>query len=235
MKTQINAIIVEDEPHNLELLVQLIEEYCPSVIIQNTAHSVKEAISKIQGNLPDILFLDIELPDGNGFEVLENLPNRNFSTIFITGYDKYAVKAIKYAAYDYLLKPLSIDELQTVIKKYKEDKLNEDSSNNKIFITDHDRYRIIDCMNVFYLETQDNYTYIHLGDQKVLSSYSIGKFENSLPEYMFRCHRSFIVNVHYIQSVSRGAGGEIKMKNGRSIPVAYRRKSTLLETLKKYT
>lgn len=235
METTINAFIVEDEPHNLELLTQLIEQYCPSVTVVATAKSVKEAVAKIQDTSPDVLFLDIELPDGTGFEVLEKLPERSFATVFTTGYDKYAIKAIKYAAYDYLLKPLSIDALQAVVEKYKQEKNLVSSSNDKIFVTDHDRYRIIDCMNVHYLEAQESYTFIHLEDNKILSSYSLGKFEESLPGYLYRCHRSYLVNVHHIETVSRGSGGDIHMKNGSTIPVAFRRKSGLIDTLKQFT
>lgn len=231
---KINAIVIEDEPNNLELLINLLEEYCPTVEVMATAGTVKNAVVKLRANNPDLVFLDIELPDGNGFEVLEKIPTRNFTTVFTTGYDQYAVKAIKYAAYDYLLKPLSIDDLQAVIEKYKEDKLQDSIPNDKIFVTDHEKYRIIDCMNVHYLEAQDNYTFIHLQKDKILSSYTIGKYEESLPDYIFRSHRSFLVNVHHIKNISRGSGGEIHMKNGAVVPVAYRRKSSLLDAIKKY-
>lgn len=235
METITSAIIVEDEKHNLSLLLKLLDQYCPGVEVKSTASSVKDGVMEINKHQPDIVFLDIELPDGTGFDLLHEINHRSFATIFTTGYDKYAIKAIKYAAFDYLLKPLSITELRSVIQKYDEDRLKDIDLDNKIFITDNEKYRIIDCMNVLYLEAHDNYTFIHLIDNKILSSYSLRKFEESLPDFFFRSHKSYIVNLKLIRSVSRGSGGEIKLKNDTSLPIAFRRKSELLEKLKIYS
>ena len=235
METKIKAVIVEDEPNNLKLLVKLLDLYCDEVEVTGTAQSIKEGLSVLNKQHPDILFLDIELPDGKGFDLLHQVPHRNFEVIFTTGYDEHAIKAIKYAAFDYLLKPLSIESLQNVVRKYKEERADSKTPIYRIFVTDNEHYRMIDSMNIFFIEAKDNYTFVHLNDNKILTSSPLKKYEENLPEFFFRTHKSYLVNVKHVQSVSRGTGGEVVLSNNKSIPVAVRRKAELMERLKDFS
>ncbi|MGH2645161.1 MAG: LytR/AlgR family response regulator transcription factor, partial [Chitinophagaceae bacterium] len=178
MKT-IKAVIAEDEPRNVDILKTILEDHCDNVEVVGTANSVKKAVDVIKETEPDVLFLDIEMPPHKGFEVLEKFPEVSFDVIFITAHEEYALQAIKFAALDYLLKPINIDEVKAALKKVKprtKGQTNElaailkeylkdkEQSFSKIVIPSNDGYNVIDLDNIVYCEACDSYTKIHTNE-----------------------------------------------------------------------
>lgn len=247
----IRAIIIEDEINNRELLHHMITEYVADVDIIDFAVNVNEGILSIEKHNPDLIFLDIEMPGGNGFDVLKHFTNPNFKVIFVTGYDHYAIKAIKHAAIDYLLKPINLAELKEAITKIKLIEISHTAniefikkhitSGNEelthLLISNYNTNDIVIIKEIIYIETQDRYTIFHLTEnRKKVSSLGINFFETLLnPSTFFRIHRSVVVNCDMVQSLSKGRSPEITMAGGEMLQVAYRRKSEFIARLDKST
>lgn len=242
----INALIVDDEPKNIRILRGLLHESCPDVRIIGEAISAETAIPLIADTQPDLVFLDIEMPHGNAFDLLDKIMPINFEIIFITAFDAYTLKAFKYSALDYLLKPVSIDELKTAIAKAKErikDKniniqlqnllfnINKpNSSLQKIALPNNDGLVFIQLSEIIRFEAKGGYTYVHGNDnQKFVSSRIIKEYEEILPaDLFFRIHNSHIINLNYVKKYHKGRGGLIEMSDNALIEVATRRKEEFL-------
>lgn len=249
MAQKINSIIVDDEPGNVITLRELLRHYCPDVnVIGTAADSVKgfESISKLN---PDLVFLDIEMPYGNAFDLLDQLSPVKFEVIFITAFDNYAVKAFKYAALDYILKPVSIEELKLAVNKVKK-RLDEKienvrvttllnnlkaagSQNSKIGLATDNGFLLEEVHNILYLEASGSYTFVFTRENKKYTiAKSLKEFEEVLPEPFFcRIHHSYIINMAGIKKYSKGRGGMVEMVNGTCIDVAVRKKELFLERL----
>ncbi len=241
------AVIVEDEDRSRKLLENLLAKYCPQIKIVGHAETVAEAVAVIGQQQPDLVFLDVELPDGTGFRVLDQLSNLDFDIIFVTAYEHYALKAIKRAALDYLLKPLDIDDLVAAVGKLPPKNANTPKTldrqsaivsgyvNNQrdksilalpttdglVFIQDSD---IITC------QSDSNYTHLTmLNNRKFLVSRTLNDIEEMLSEEVFcRVHHSFIVNLKHVRRYFKGKGGYLEMSDGSTVEVSSRKKQDFL-------
>lgn len=232
----IKSIIIDDERNSRQLLEALIHRYCPNVQLLGQANSVSDAVRLINERKPNLIFLDIEMPGGDGFELLKQFNKASFLTCFVTGYDNYAVKAIKYGAFDYLLKPVDIKELQQTISKA-ESALSTNQSNDlsdNIIIQEGDRYWVLEADQIIHITAEGNYSIVHtLEGKKIISSTSLNNYESILEENSFyRCHKSHIININMIRAFELTRTGKIKMKNNKLIPLAARRKNGFTELIK---
>lgn len=242
----IKAIIVDDEPRNIRILKKLLEEFCPEVIIGGEAESAEAAINLIRTSHPDIVFLDIEMPFGNAFDLLDKLMPVNFQVIFVTAFDNYALKAFRYYALDYLLKPVDIEELKAAVKKavdrVKEKNMSQaldvfiqtmkptKNSLQKIGLPTNDGLIFTNIEDIVRCEASGSYTIIYLQDkQKFIVSKSLKEYEDLLPEDNFcRIHHSHIVNLAYVKKYFKGRGGYIEMNDSTTIEVATRKRDEFL-------
>jgi two-component system, LytTR family, response regulator len=244
----ITATIVDDEPDCCESLVMLLERYCPEVKVLDICYAAETAIQSIKEQEPQILFLDIEMPFMNGFEMLEKLGSINFELIFTTSYDQYAIKAIRFSALDYLLKPVDREELQKAVQKAAQrnqhplsqqlDLLIQKLKNpiiaiNKIAIPTMEGFQLIAVESIISCESQGNYTHLFLKDKrKVIASRNLKDTEEMLEDYPFiRVHHSHIVNINEVEKYIKGEGGYLMMSDGSSINVSKSRKELLLKKL----
>lgn len=242
------AIIIDDEEKGRFSLRQKLTDYCQQIRIVAEAENGKEGIEMIQAHQPKVVFLDIEMPVMNGFEMLVQLPEKKFHIIFTTAYDHYAIKAIKFAAFDYLLKPIDIEELKSTVERLlpveEPEQTNERLDTlhknllskpflNKIAIPTHEGLLFYDINNIVHLEAQSNYTTIHFSDKtKLMASRTLKEFEEILPEHIFfRTHNSHLINMNYIKRYIRGDGGQVEMTNGANIIVSRSRKEDFLKVI----
>ena len=238
----LNAIIVEDEIISQDILKDYLHKYCPQVRIVAIADNVPKAVTAIQKHPCDILFLDVEMPFGNAFDVLDQVGDKPFETVFVTAYQQYAIDALNAHAAYYLLKPISIEELikavdyvQSIITQ--EAQLQEQvnlpkpqSVEGKITIGTQDGFEILNINQIIYCKADDNYTEIYLPDSKKLVSKTLKHFEDLLNEYGFaRIHKSYLVNVHHIKKYRKGKGGSVCLSNDVELMVAPGRKKGLLD------
>lgn len=248
-QNEINVIIIDDEPNGVETLSLLLSDYHDDINILATARNIKEAkrlISLYKSQL-DLIFLDIQMPGGDGFALLNQLTDISFSIVFTTAYDQYAMKAIKYAALDYLLKPIDHEELSDTLMRFRKNKMVVNAEQINLIQQQSDRRRTITRLaiptqfdiifipldEINYLESDNNYTSVYLLDgSKVVSSKNLGHYEELLnPEQFFRIHNSYIVNVKCIKRFVKGRTGMIELNSGKQLEVSLRRKPALLELL----
>jgi len=244
----LKAIIVDDEPYCCEILAAMLESDCPDVRVMNICNNGTDAIIAIQQTSPDIVFLDVEMPKMNGFEMLEQLPSINFHLIFTTSYDQYALKAIRFSAIDYLLKPIDREELKRAIEKVKDrfqipipqqleillQKFKQPLKPvNKIALPTMEGLQMIPIDTIISCESDDNYTNLKLKNgKKLLVTRSLKEIEESLEQHSFiRVHRSYLVNLNEIEKYIKGEGGYLVMSDGTSIDVARNKKEVLLRKL----
>ena len=242
----INAIIIDDESHCLVTLSMLLDEYCPEVKILEQCNSAKKGLEAIEKHKPHLVFLDIEMPTMNGFEMLEHVNQLNFSIIFTTSYDQYAIKAIRFSALDYLLKPVDPKELESAVKKVHRQQLpmaeqfhmllkhvnGKGFQFNKIAVPTVEGFELIPADQVIYLEANDNYTHIFLKNKtKIIASRILKDVEEQLVDFSFfiRVHHSYMVNLNEVIKYIRGEGGYLVMSDGSTVNVSRSRKDALLK------
>ncbi len=242
------AVIIDDEAKGRLALKEKLRAYCSNVQLVAEAANGKEGIVAIEKHHPQVIFLDIEMPGMNGFEMLNNLPDKNFHIIFTTAYDQYAIKAIKYAAFDYLLKPIDIEELKLAIAKISLQPANQTKTQidllqqnithpkkmlNKLAIPSLEGLLFYDINDIVYLEANSNYTHIHfISSPKVLASKTLKDFEELLPDStFFRPHHSYIINLNFIKRYIKGDGGQIELQNGIYVDVSRRKKEEFLKAI----
>jgi len=253
MTRLIKALIVEDEPSGAEALEHLLEKFCPEVELLGIAHTADEAQKKIDLLKPDLLFLDIEMPGRNGFDLLQSYKGAlPFQFIITTAFDHYAMKAIRASAVDYLLKPVDAEELCEAVmraqkrlsKKQNEssDTLNllldsvgrgPDAPLKRIAVHQHDGILFIDAAEIVHLDADSNYTHIHLNSgKKITSSRTLKEYEELLRMNNFmRVHNAHIANLSYVDKYVKGDGGMLVMRNGSQLDVARSRKNEVLKAL----
>lgn len=244
----LTATLVDDEPYCCETLSILLERYCPEIKILNTCYSAADALNSIALSRPDILFLDIEMPKMNGFEMLEKLPEINFALIFTTSYDQYALRAIRFSAIDYLLKPVIREELQSAVQKAVTrfqvtmpqqveilmQKLRQPALRmSKVAIPTMEGLRMIAADAIISCGADGNYTVLHLRNkEKITASRTLKEIEEVLEEYSFaRVHHSWLVNLNEIEKYIKGEGGYLVMSDSSVIDVSRSRKESLLKKL----
>ncbi len=232
----IRSFIVDDEIQNIENLTYLLKKHCPEIEVVGTSMQVKDAISSIQKLDPELLFLDIRLNQETGFDLLQQLTDYEIEVIFITAYDEYGVQAIKYAALDYLLKPLDSTELnhavQKAIRKLSYKKQNEQlrfliqelssSKAKKIALPMQQEIRYVEINSIVRCEASNNYTQLFLSNgEKILMAKTLKEYADMLPPAdFFRTHQSHLVNRHYIKSWLKEDGGLLLLTDGSTIPVS---------------
>jgi two-component system LytT family response regulator len=244
----ITAIIIDDETKGRLALRKKLQNYCPEVSILAEAADGIEAIPLIEKHQPQLIFLDIEMPRMNGFEMLNAIKEKSFHIIFTTAYDQYAIKAIKYAAFDYLLKPVDVDELKMAVERIsclntsqtgkqvemlQQNIFHPKKLMHKIAIPTLEGLLFFDINNIVHLEANSNYTVIFFTDKtKITASKTLKEFEEMLPEdVFFRPHHSHIINLSFIKRYIRGDGGQIELQNGTYIDVSRRKKEEFLKAI----
>jgi two-component system, LytTR family, response regulator len=245
----ITAIIIDDEPKGRLALHQKLQTYCPEVAVVAQAEDGSEALILIEKYRPQLIFLDIEMPKMNGFEMLNAIAEKDFHIIFTTAYDQYAIKAIKFAAFDYLLKPVDIEELRQAVFKIKDKETHQTKQQvellqqnsmrfakkqlNKLAIPTLEGLLFYDLKDIVHLEATSNYTIIYFTDNsKIIASKTLKEFDELLPEdTFFRTHHSHIINLTFIKRYIRGNGGQIELQNGTLIEVSRRKKEAFLQAI----
>ena len=244
----LDAILIDDELNGRIALKQKLQDYCPTVRVVAEAENGREGIEMIHKHHPQLVFLDIEMPEMDGFAMLSNIVEKKFHLVFTTAYDQYAIKAIKYAAFDYLLKPIDIDELVATIQRLAGEpvpdvtgkKLETLEQNlltrpflNKIAVPTTEGLLFFDISHILHLEAQSNYTMLYFDDHsKLLASRTLKDFEDILPtDTFFRIHNSHMINLNFIKKYIRGDGGQVEMTNGDSILVSRRKKDEFLKII----
>lgn len=240
------AVIIDDESHCLITLSVLLKENCPEVHLLQQCSSAKKGIEAIDKFQPDLVFIDIEMPIMNGFEMLEQFPKINFAVIFVTSYDQYAIKAIRFSALDYLLKPVDPNELMSAVKKIHQkihiptaeqfqmllDQLRESGSRyNKIAVPTYEGFELIPADQLLYCEANDNYTHLFLKNKtKIVACRTLKDVEEQLQNFNFfiRVHHSYVVNLNEVTKYIRGEGGQLIMSNGNLVNVSRSRKDSLM-------
>ena len=243
---KLTAIIVEDEETSRQILKNYLNKYCPNVIILGEAENIEEALILIRNNNLDLVFLDVEMPYGNAFDLLDKVGDINFETVFVTAYNHYAIEALNAHASYYLMKPISIDELIKAVDyvteiKTKENALQDEilvpktnTVNGKITIPQQNGFEVLNTSDILYCKADDNYTQIYLNNnKKKLISKTLKYFEEALNGASFaRIHKSYLVNVNEVVKYMKGKGGSVVLSNGKEITVSASKKSNLLSYFK---
>ena len=243
---KLRSIIVEDEETSRAILKNYINKYCPNVEVLGEAANVEEALVLIRNTQLDLVFLDVEMPYGNAFDLLDRVGDIDFETVFVTAYNHYAIDALNAHASYYLMKPISIDELIKAVDyvteiKTKEDALQDqvlvpktNSVKGKITIPQQDGFEILETAEILYCKADDNYTEIYLNNnKKKLVSKTLKYFEEALSNSSFaRVHKSYLVNVNEVKKYVKGKGGSVVLSNGKEIMVSASKKSDLLSYFK---
>jgi two-component system LytT family response regulator len=243
----IKALIIDDEKSSRDTLRGFLDNYCEEIEIIDEAESAEQGIEQIKKLKPNLIFLDIELPLGSGFDLLEACKHSNFEVIFTTAHDQYALRAIKVCALDYLLKPISATDLKTAVAKISQrgftgttkpqvgafveniSNLNKQLSN--IVLPTLDGFLVVKISDIIRCEADKNYTFfIFTKDKKVLVSKTLKEFEELLQDMDFiRIHQSHLINASHVQRYIKGSGGYVKMSDDSIIEVSRRKKELLME------
>ena len=248
MSKNIKAILIDDEMTSLQNLKQKLEEFCKQVTVVAATQKPEEAIPLIRNLKPDVLFLDIEMPKMSGFRMLEELGDYNAEIIFTTAYNHYAIDAMRISAFDYLVKPVAIEELENAVHRLAEKKamhtqerlhVLKDSINeakcqeNKIAVPVSDGFEFIVIKNILRIESSSSYSRIFFVEGKsFLVTKLLKDFEDILTPYQFfRVHNSHLINLNYIKKYLRGVGGQVLMDNGDLIDVSRRKKDEFISML----
>ncbi|MFT5168941.1 MAG: two-component system LytT family response regulator [Saprospiraceae bacterium] len=242
----IKAIIIDDIPQAIELLKGDLENYCPDVEVIGDAPSVVAGTKLLKQLKPDIVFLDIELQDGTGFDILEILGDIPFKIIFTTASDEHAIKAFRFSAIDYLLKPINPEELQEAVAKFKDskgdskesidlllDNVKERKGPRKLALHTLDKIQVAEINEIVRCESSGNYTTFYFADkQKILVTRTLKEYEKLLEEYGFiRVHQSHLINGNHIKEYIKTEGGYLVMKDGSHVSVSIRKKPMLVKLL----
>ncbi len=247
----LKVLIVDDELHAREMLHTALSICCVETEVIGTAETVEEAVEKANSLKPDVILLDINLPDGSGFDVLEKVHDKKISVIFVTAYDEFAVKAFKFSAVDYIVKPVDIDELETSIERAKNTKETNDlgrklkvlidnmnnagSEEKKIVLKTMESIHIVRVSEITHCVSDQNYTAFHLTKgRQFLVSRTIKEFEEILTPYgFFRTHQSHLINMNRISRFNKTDGGALVMEDNTNIPVSKRKRHELFEIFEK--
>jgi len=240
------AVIVDDEPDARDALRLALERYCPEIEIIASSENPEDGLEQIKKQKPDLLFLDVDMPGMSGFDVLNQLTESNMNVIFVTAHDKYAIKAIRFSALDYLLKPVDAEDLQRAVKRavekrnHGENKIkvksfldnvrSQQERLGKLSVPTMEGLLFLDIHEIVYCKADDNYTEIILNNkEKIVVSKTLKDVEEMLEGYsFFRIHQSYLINLKFMQRYVKGDGGYVVMKDGASLDVSRRKKEEFL-------
>jgi len=242
----LRTIIIDDEEHMRETLLDMLREHCPEVKVIGQAQGVKSGVNAVQEHHPDLIFLDIKMGDGTGFDLLEKIGPDECKIIFVTAYDEYALKAFKYSALDYLLKPVHTAELKKAVEKAGQQVQHElktqfntltnnlstdDPSQKKIILKTAENIHLVKVSDIACCEADGKYSlFFPLHGEKIMVSNSLKYYQDILTEAGFyRIHKSYLVNLEHVERFEKAEGGAVILDNGMKIPVASRKRQELLE------
>jgi two-component system LytT family response regulator len=242
----IKAVLIDDEKHNLDNLRELLRLYCPQVTVLDTALNAEDGKSLILKHQPQIVFLDIQMPGRSGFDLLQGISNYGFEVIFVTAHDQYAIQAMRFAAVDYLLKPIDIKELQSAVERATNQlrlkaqnrqlenlidllKSQQNKDEQRIALNTLKETRFIKTNDIVRCESSNNYTTFFLGDgESLLVCKPIYEYQEILKEYGFiRCHQSHLVNKKFIKSWKKEHGDYLLLNNGVEVPISRNKKESV--------
>lgn len=252
MANSFKVFVVDDEFQSGSLLCKLLTEHFPNLIITGQASNVKEAFEGIKKFKPDLVFLDIEMRGETGFDLLHKIEHRDFQIIFVTAHDEYALKAFRFNAIDYLLKPIILSEMKEAVgraikylparnfasneqlENLVKDIYNPKRVHDKIAIPTSEGFVLVPLQEIVYCHANGNYTEFHLTNKtQILSSYTLKQYHNLLVEQnFFRAHRSYLINLAYVKMYRRGDGGTVIMQDGSEIEISKQNKETFLQFFK---
>ena len=250
MSNQLKAVIVEDEEASRETLKNYLEKYCPDVKLMAMAESINQGLVEIEKHKPDVVFLDIEMPYGNAFDLLEKLDDINFEIVFVTAYSNYAIQALNMSAAYYLLKPVDIDELVNAVEKIKENKDNDKeafhtkvlmenikSAHNqlhKIVLPQMDGFEVVQVKDIVRCEAADNFTkFFMMNGKSYMICRTLKFFDELLSEFDFvRVHKSHLVNIKHVVQYKKGKTGMAKMVDDSYVDISTSKKEAFLERFK---
>jgi len=243
------AVLIDDEKNALEILEWQLQTYCPQVQIASTCNTAQKGITAIQQNQPQLVFLDIEMPLRNGFEVLQEFPNAAFEVIFTTAYNQFALKAFRFAAFDYLLKPIDADDLVNAVRRYERKLLQSnfkeqldilmkqynqpDILPEKISFATQQAIHFLKPETIVYCESDSNYTTLFFTDNtKLVVSKTLKDVEETLVHYHFlRIHHSYLINLKEVCRYVKTEGGAIEMSNSAHLPISRQKKDQVMQLL----
>jgi two-component system, LytTR family, response regulator len=248
MSSGIRTLIVDDEPDAVNFIASIIGEYCPRLEIIGTAHSAKEGVKIILEHSPDLVFLDVEMPQGSGFDLLYQFPEKTFEVIFITAFNHYAIKAIKFSAVDYILKPININEFRDAVEKVIHKRTTVDNRNIsysnllenlrspqpcKLAIPTSEGMEYLKTTGIIRIEADRSYSWFFLeGKRKILVSRNLKEYQELLGEQkFFRPHNSHLINLEHVKKYIRHEGGIIEMDDGSQVPLSRPRKDFFLAAM----
>lgn len=251
MNTELRAVIIEDEPKGRENLKQSIATHCPDIQIVGEADTIERGMVLLTNPEiePDVAFLDIDLPDGLVFQLLDQLQPINFEIIFVTGHNQYAITACEYSSIGYILKPMEAAKLKEAVHRIRprsenqfdrrwkmfKDHINNPNAFSKMSIAALDGIYFVNIRDIVRFEAEDNYTHIFLQDgQRITASKTIKSYEDMLSPYNFyRVHKRHVINMNYMKMFVKGDGGYLIMDDGMKIEVSRRRRPAFMEHMKR--
>jgi two-component system LytT family response regulator len=243
------ALIIDDEKRTRDLIARMIESFNVDVATYPLGENVKSGIEQINELQPDVVFLDVQMPDGTGFDVLKNVEYKDFEVIFITAHEEFAIKAIKFSALDYLLKPIDPEELRaalaraldSVVHKKAEGQFEalehniQPSHKRKLVLKTQESVHVVDLENIIRCEADRNYTQFYLsGGKKILVSKTMKDYETILSSHQFlRVQQSHLINLNYVVRYDKGNGGSVVMKDGSEVPLSPNKRDLFFDALEK--
>ncbi|HEU0110127.1 MAG TPA: LytTR family DNA-binding domain-containing protein [Flavisolibacter sp.] len=248
----IKTVLIDDEGNALEMMEWLLQTYCPQVEIAAMCTSAQQGIEAINKHKPDVVFLDIEMPVMNGFDMLEQFDDLFFDVVFCTAYDQFALRAFKYSALNYLLKPVDPEELKNTVQRIEKFKAvptreqfnlllqnlknTEKTTPQRIALTHNDGLIFVPTAEIVFCEAESNYTKVHLADgKKIMVSKVLKDLDEALagPDF-YRVHSSFLININRIKKFIRGEGGYLVMDNDAMVSISRSRKQEFMELFSKF-
>jgi two-component system LytT family response regulator len=241
----LRVVIIDDEPDAVKFIQGIISEYCPNLEVAGTANSARDGISVINQARPDLVFLDVQMPHGSGFDLLTSFPEKTFDVIFITAYNHYAIQAIKFSAVDYILKPVNISEFIEAVGKVEQKRSSLEYRNlnyhsllenlkaplpSKLAIPTSDGIEYLNTAEIIRIEADRSYSWFYLTERrKYLVSRNLKEYQELLQELnFFRPHNSHLINMIFVKKFIRQEGGYIEMTDGSNVPISRGKKDLFL-------
>lgn len=252
MNKKLKAIIIDDEHDAVNFIFSIIGEYCPDLEVVGKAYNVNEGVQRINETKPDLVFLDVEMPHGTGFDLLSYFPGKEFDVIFITAFNHYAIKAIKFSAVDYILKPINIKEFIEAVNRVILKRTSSPFQGNenikilmenlrsglpsRLVIPTSDGMEYLNPKDIIRIEADRSYSWFFIaGNRKMLVSKHLKEFQELLNDrYFFRSHNSHLINLKYVRKYVRREGGYIEMQDGSQIPISRNRKDLFLVHMSRF-